>query len=360
MLTFRTTIALVPVSILAVGCSRPPAESTAPPASTSAAAVNPAPGGDNAPRLRVLVDTDANNELDDQHALAYVLFNGGTFGVEGITVNTTRGGGDIAQQVAEARRVLALCTLQDKVPLKAGANGSFAQIRPHLGEPSFDGSEAVNFLIERAHAAADSRLVLLPIGKLTNVALALAKDPSIASKVRIVWLGSNYPAKGEYNQENDLDAVRYVLSVDVPFEIATVRYGQGTGTDAVRVTRDEIGKRMPGKGPRAASPVTGRHGGTFTTFGDYSVNLFEHITLDGTPPSRALFDMAAAAILKNPAWARREEIPAPALVGEQYVPSTDNPRRITLWTHFDRDAILADFFATMDNPALVSPRAARP
>ena len=354
MQVFRTvTTALVTVSMLAVGCSRPPAESTSPPASTSPAAVNPPPVGDNAPRLRVLVDTDANNELDDQHALAYVLFNGRSFDVDGITVNTTRGGGDIGQQVAEARRVLTLCTLQDRVSLKAGANGSFTQIRPHLEESSFDGSDAVNFIIERAHAAAESRLVLLPIGKLTNVALALVKDPSIASKVRIVWLGSNYPDKGEYNQENDLDAVRYVLSVDVPFEIATVRYGQGTGTDAVRVTRDEIGKRMPGKGPRAASPVTGRHGGTFTTFGDYSVNLFEHITLDGTPPSRALFDMAAAAILKNPAWARREEIPAPQLVGEIYVPSTNNSRRITLWTHFDRDAILADFFATMDNPALV-------
>jgi purine nucleosidase len=356
---FRTVpTALVTVSMLAVGCSRPPAESTSPPASPSPAAVSPPRVGDNATQLRVLVDTDANNELDDQHALAYVLFNGRTFDVEGITVNATRGGGDISQQVAEARRVLTLCTLQDRVPLKAGANGSFTQIRPHLKDSSFDGADAVNFIIERAHAAAASKLVLLPIGKLTNVALALVKDPSIASKVRIVWLGSNYPDKGEYNQENDLDAVRYVLSMDVPFEIATVRYGKGTGTDAVRVTRDEIGKRMPGKGPRAASPVAGRHGGTFTTFGDYSVNLFEHITLDGPTPSRALFDMAAAAILKNPVWARREEIPAPALVGDRYVPSTTNPRRITLWTHFDRDAILADFFATMDQPVLVSPPAA--
>jgi hypothetical protein len=133
-----------------------------------------------------------------------------------------------------------------------------------------------------------------------------------------------------------------------------VRYGTGTGTDAVRVTRGEIGTRMPGKGPRTTSPVTGRHGGTFTTFGDYSVSLFEHIELDGNPPSRALFDMAAAAILKNPKWARREEIPAPALVGEHYVPSTTNPRRIVVWTHFDREAILADFFATMDRPVLVS------
>ena len=156
MQAFRTvTTALVTVSMLAVGCSRPPAESTSPPASTSPAAVNPPPVGDNAPQLRVLVDTDANNELDDQHALAYVLFNGRSFDVEGITVNTTRGGGDIGQQVAEARRVLTLCTLQDKVPLKAGANGSFTQIRPHLDESSFDGADAVNFIIERAHAAAD-------------------------------------------------------------------------------------------------------------------------------------------------------------------------------------------------------------
>src|SRR4029453_2741022 len=88
---FRTvTTAFVTVSMLAVGCSRPPAESTAPPASASPAAVNPPPVGGNAPRLRGLVDTDANNELDDQHALAYLLFNGRSFDVEGITVNATR------------------------------------------------------------------------------------------------------------------------------------------------------------------------------------------------------------------------------------------------------------------------------
>ena len=60
---------------------------------------------------------------------------------------------------------------------------------------------------------------------------------------------------------------------------------------------------MPGKGPRIRVQVTGRHGGKFATFGDYSVNLFDHIELSGTPPSRALYDMAAVAIVKNPAWA---------------------------------------------------------
>jgi len=44
----------------------------------------PTPGPE---RIRVLLDTDANNELDDQHAIAYLLFNGGVFDVEGIVKN---------------------------------------------------------------------------------------------------------------------------------------------------------------------------------------------------------------------------------------------------------------------------------
>ena len=357
--TLGVTLATAMAMAMMAGCSGPAPErdATTPPAPDASAASAPAQGTQAAAeRLRVIVDTDANNELDDQHALAYVLFNGDRFEVEGITVNATRGGGDITQQVEEARRVIALCTLEGKVPLHGGANGSFTQIRPHITEAGFDGKEAVDFIIERAHATSDRRLVLLPIGKLTNVALALAKDPAIASKVRILWLGSNYPEPGEYNQENDLDAVRYVLSVDVPFEIATVRYAKGTGTDAVRITRDEINARMPGRGPKAATPVTGRHGGTFETIGDYSVNLFEHIKLDGNPPSRALYDMAAAAILKNPAWARAEERAAPALVGERWEERPDNPRRVRIWTHFQRDAIIADFHETMANPVLAAGR----
>jgi hypothetical protein len=50
------------------------------------------------PRIPVLLDTDANNELDDQHAIAYMLFSGDVFDVEGISVNRTRGGGDVEMQ----------------------------------------------------------------------------------------------------------------------------------------------------------------------------------------------------------------------------------------------------------------------
>jgi inosine-uridine nucleoside N-ribohydrolase len=300
---------------------------------------------------RVLLDTDANNELDDQHAIAYMLFSGDVFDVEGITVNRTRGGGDVELQAVEAERIVTLAGLRRVFTVYRGANGSFAEIAPHVREPNFDGASAVNEIIKQAKAPGPP-LTIVPIGKLTNVALALRKDPSIASKVRIVWLGSNYPEPGEYNQENDEGALQYVLDTDVPFEIALVRYGAATGTDHVRVTRDEIRARMPGKGPRVRLAVPGRHGGRFSTFGDYSVNLFDHIELSGNPPSRALYDMAAVAIVKNPAWAHARKIPAPKLEKGKWVERPDNKRTITLWENFDRDAILKDFYATMDRPVL--------
>ena len=306
-----------------------------------------------APALsRVLIDTDANNELDDQHAIAYLLFSGDVFDVEGITVNRTRGGGDVELQAVEAERIVTLAGLRRVFPVIRGANGSFAEIAPHIREKRFDGHAAVDAIIAQAKASTSQPLVLLPVGKLTNVALALLKDPSIASKVRIVWLGSNYPEPGEYNQENDEGALQYVLDADVPFEIALVRYGTPTGTDHVRVTREEIRQRMPGKGPRIRALVPGRHGGKFSTFGDYSVNLFDHIELSGNPPSRALFDMAAVAIVKNPAWAKSRKIPAPKIVDGKWVERPDNKRTITLWEHFDRDAIMNDFYAVMERPVL--------
>lgn len=310
----------------------------------------PASGERTSDRTRVLLDTDANNELDDQHAIAYMLFSGDAFDVEGITVNRTRNGGDIDSQAEEAERIVHLAGLN--MDVYRGASGSFEEIREHIREPHFDGAEAVNFIIRRARAQDDRTLVLLPVGKLTNIALAVEKDPTIASDVRVVWLGSNYPEPGEYNQVNDEPALSYLLDSDVPFEIALVRYGEPSGTDAVRVTPEEIRRNMPGKGPRVSEPVTGRHGGTFMTFGDYSVNLFDHIDLHGTPPSRALYDMAAVAIVKDSSWASSLHVPAPQLVDGEWVERPDNRRRITLWQDFDRDAIMQDFYRTMDQYVL--------
>jgi purine nucleosidase len=307
----------------------------------------------SANRTRVILDTDANNELDDQHAIAYLLFNGDAFDVEGITVNRTYNGGEVQKHFEEADRVVRLCGLHGKVRVYTGANGEFEGIRNRLRDTSFDGAEAVNFIIERAHAVSGEPLVLLPVGKLTNVALALEKDPSITKKIRIVWLGSNYPEPGEYNQDNDIPSLNYILDTDVPFEIVTVRYGKPSGTDAVRASLDEIKARMPGTGPRIEHPVGGRHGGEFATFGDYSVDLFKNIDLHGDPPSRALFDMAAVAIVKNGSWAQARTIPAPTLVEGKWQERPANQRKIIIWENFDKQKIMKDFYQTMAKPQLV-------
>lgn len=306
-------------------------------------------------KIRVIFDTDANNELDDQHALAYLLFSGDVFAVEGVTVNATHSGGPIDDQYAEARRVIQLCDLKEEIKLFKGANGSFSEIAPHIGNASFDGADAVNFIVGQAEKNDDRPLFLIAVGKLTNVALALKKEPSIASRVRVVWLGSNYPEPGEYNQDNDTTAMNYVLKSNCPFEMVTVRYGKPTGTDAVRATLDEIKTRMPGLGPRVGTPVEGRHGNSFETFGDYSVNLFEHINLHGDPPSRALFDMAAVAIVKDPTFAHAAEISCPILVDNQWVEQPDNPRKITVWENFDKERIMDDFYRTMEGYVLAGP-----
>ncbi len=302
-------------------------------------------------RIPVLFDTDANNELDDQHALAYLLFNGETFDVRGITVNATFNGGEIEEHYREAERILQLCNVFGEIPLYSGANANFEDILNSVSEAEYDGKDAVEFIIEESRMVLAGKLVLLPVGKLTNIALALVKAPDIKDKVRIVWLGSNYPEPGEYNQVNDIPALNYILKQEVPFEMVMVRYGKPSGSDAVRASPTDIEVKMPGTGP-GSEPVEGRHGGRFTNFGDYSVDLFAHAEMQGDPPSRALYDMVAVAIVKDPSWGEAKEIPAPILIKDEWQTVPDILRKIVIWENFDSEMILADFYATMKNPII--------
>ncbi|MAJ87875.1 MAG: nucleoside hydrolase [Cellvibrionales bacterium TMED148] len=300
-------------------------------------------------KVRILLDTDANNEIDDQHAIAYLLLSGDAFLLEGLTVNRTNNGGDIEAQALEAERVVGLCNMQPALNVTRGASGSFDEIVPHLDKSRFDGSDAVNLIIRRAEAYLGQKLVLLAIGKLTNVALALKMRPDIIDKVKLVWLGSNYPNSGEYNLEADPESLNFVLDCAVEFELAVVRYGARSGTSAVRVTLEDVATKLPGQGPAARSPITGRHGGSFIHFGDYSINLLSNVDLYYDPPSRALYDMAATAILKNPEWAEARTIPAPTLENGIWRERPENSRKIVIRENFNQKMIVDDFYRTICN-----------
>jgi hypothetical protein len=299
-------------------------------------------------KIPVIFDTDTNNELDDQHALAYLLFNGNVFDLVGVTVNATRSGGEIANHYEEAKRVMRLCGYFSELPLYSGANHNFDSIQSGIYKKEFDGYKAVNFIIEESKNFSGQKLLVLAVGKLTNVALALKKDPSIADHIKVIWLGSNYPEPGEYNLGNDTSSLNYVLKSAVEFEMVTVRYGKATGSGAVSVTRDEINKMMPGVGPEIVIPVVGRHGGEFSTFGDYSIDLFKHINYDGNPPTRSLFDMVAVAIVKNSAWGTKREINCPLYINNRWVDRPSTSRRISVWENFNKEEILTDFFQTLN------------
>ena len=60
---------------------------------------------------------------------------------------------------------------------------TWEEILPQIHAPDFDGYEAVNFIIEQAKKKSDRKLVLLAIGKLTNIALALENSTINAEQI---------------------------------------------------------------------------------------------------------------------------------------------------------------------------------
>jgi hypothetical protein len=129
--------------------------------------------------------------------------------------------------------------------------------------------------------------------------------------------------------------------------MVTVGNGKISGTNIVSVTKEEALKNLQDVGPRIEKPILGRHGGSFYRFGDYSISLFENVEYYGTPPTRALFDMAAVAIVKNPKWARPTEISCPIMIDKKWVDQPNNTRKIIIWEYFEKEKILTDFFLSL-------------
>ncbi len=290
-------------------------------------------------KIPVILDTDANNELDDQHAIAYLICNDDLFDIRGITTNRTWNGGPVEEHTREARRIVHLCDAEDRFPVISGANGDYVTLKDSLDNPEYDGKQAVDFIIEQAHQVPESeKLLLVPVGKLTNIALALKKESSIVEKVKVVWLGSNWPRPGEYNMVNDTSAVNPVIRSGVEMWVCTV----AGGTMEVRTTTTEMINHLKGKGKKV-EPVEGRHGGDFNQLGDYLVNLWENVEEE----TRSLFDMAAVATAKNPQWAEDTVVYGPRLRNGEWTTIESRKDSVVFFRNYDIDAVMADFWETM-------------
>ena len=169
-------------------------------------------------KVNVILDTDTYNECDDQFALAYLLKNQYKFNIEAITVapysHQSRNVSVREGQKLSYNEILKICkwlnfNINNKV-----FKGSTDYICNGYNETN----DSVNKIVEIA-LKNDKTYIF---GAITNIALAIKKEPKIIGKIEIIWLGGNelgYKDNLEYNFRQDVEAVKIVLESQVKLTI---------------------------------------------------------------------------------------------------------------------------------------------
>ena len=162
-----------------------------------------------ASRIRLIVDTDAKNEADDQFAIMHHLLTP-MFDVCGIIAThfeqkAGHTGTSMEASYREIEKVLTLAEIED-VPFFRGC------VSPLRSPGDTPESEGTAFLISQARQP--GKLYIAVQGAMTNVASAINAAPDIAANLVILWNGGGPYPKGrpEFNVMQDPDAVRAVLA----------------------------------------------------------------------------------------------------------------------------------------------------
>jgi inosine-uridine nucleoside N-ribohydrolase len=190
--------------------------------------------------LRVIIDTDAANEVDDQWAIALALGFPERLKIEGFVAAHygQRGGAKgIAKSRASLEATLAAAGMTGKFALKNGSDPIFYRDR-------VPDSEGVDFIIEKARTATPEKpLWLILLGPATDGAAALLKAPDIADKVIVFWHGrSDWPEKcANFNATNDPLATQLLFELPCRF----VLFDTGAG---LTMPMDESERRVGSAG----------------------------------------------------------------------------------------------------------------
>ena len=135
---------------------------------------------------RVILDTDIGDDVDDAYALA-LLMGSPEVKLEAVTINT----GEQLPKARLARKLLDLAGLST-VPVYTGAQGKYpgrVKEQTHwaadYASAGAIGEGAIEQLVRRA-AAEPGEITVIAIGPLTNIKLALEKDPNFGRNLR--WL----------------------------------------------------------------------------------------------------------------------------------------------------------------------------
>lgn len=180
-------------------------------------------------KRNILIDCDPGH--DDAIAILLAAANPS---IELVGITTVAGNAEVEKTTLNALKVLELAGA--KVPVAQGADRPLVRARETAsdihGETGLDGPlvprptqkplpmHAVDFIIKKC-LQAEEKITLVPTGPLTNIAMAIRKEPRILTRVEeIVFMGGgtfgNWTPAAEFNIYVDAEAAKVVLESGVP------------------------------------------------------------------------------------------------------------------------------------------------
>jgi inosine-uridine nucleoside N-ribohydrolase len=161
-------------------------------------------------RQRVIVNTDAKNEADDQFAIVHAVLTP-SFELLGIIpahFGTRKSATSMQDSHDETMLLLRLMGLEGDVRVADGATHALPDESTPVDSPG------ARLIIEEAMKDDDRPLHIAFYGPVTDMASALLLEPQIEERnVRVIWIGGGvWPNGGpEYNLSNDIHAANVVM-----------------------------------------------------------------------------------------------------------------------------------------------------
>ena len=284
-------------------------------------------------RIRVILDTDAYNEIDDQFAIAYLLGKPDIFDVVALTAapfhNEKSSGPAEGMRLSydEILRILDL-TKCAGIPVYMGSESYLSDEKTAVDSP------AAREIVRLSHGGTeDDPLYVIAIGAITNVASALLIDPSLRERCVVVWLGGNaghWPDTQEFNMQQDVAAARVLFD---------------SGTPVIQLPCMGVVSELRSTGPELTHWLGGKN-----ALCDYLLNnVIEEVATyaGGTAWSRVIWDVSAIAWFVSPDFMNGRIAPTP-ICGYDHQYSYDSSRHpCRIIEHIDRDAVFTDLFRTL-------------
>lgn len=159
-------------------------------------------------QVRLIMDSDAKNEADDQFALVHGLLSP-KFDVVGMVA--AHFGERVSDSMEQSYREMECILDKMDFPKEGLVYRGCQHSLDITGKP--EESEGVRLIINEAMKADDRPLYIALMGPLTDIASAYLIEPRIAGRIKVVWIGGGpYPDGGaEFNLGNDVKAANVVF-----------------------------------------------------------------------------------------------------------------------------------------------------